>query len=401
VTDEGAETRERKSFQWLSRATLLLVGVTFSLLLAEAVLRVTGRVPIGAEAELIRFDDRLGWRFRPGARAAAFKLGEYFSDVRINSLGWRDREPGTGSADRRPVLAVLGDSFAANTSVEQAEVFTDLLDQALPRVSVRNFGVNGYGQVQQLLLLEEILDEYRPAAVLVVLYVRNDFDDNLGEFDRDRQYSRPRARLDASGAMVVERDFAPPQEEGLGLQLIRDTAIYHLLQRTSLAWIRQKKLEDQPIHVIPPELRYCQRALAERARVAFRLTVTLLRRMAHMSEERGAHFGIVVAPSRWQVRREYWNALLERFDLDPGAYDRRNPQEVLARGCAWMQRPCLDLLPSLERHADAGENLYYRVDQHWTARGNRRVAEAIEDWLPGTELGAALEDRASLRPEAE
>jgi hypothetical protein len=400
VTDQGADSRERKSFQWLSRAALLLVGVVFSLLLVEVLLRVTGRVPVGAQSDLIRFDERLGWRFRPGARAAVFRLGEYFSDVRINSVGWRDREPGTGSAERRPVLAVLGDSFTSNLGVEQAEVFTDLLDQALPRVSVRNFGVNGYGQVQQLLLLEEILDEYQPVAVLVVLYVRNDFDDNLGEFDWERRYSRPRARLDASGAVVIERDFAPPQEEKSGLRLIRDTAIYRLLQRTSLGWARQK-LEDLPIHGIPPELRYCRRVLAERERLAFRLTLTLLRRMARMSEERGARFGIVVTPSRLQVGREDWDALLERFDLEPGAYDRRNPQAVLARGCAWMQNPCLDLLPDLERHSDAGEKLYYPVEQHWTARGNRRVAEAIEDWLPGTELGAALESRASLRPGAE
>jgi hypothetical protein len=43
--------------------------------------------------------------------------------------------------------------------------------------------------------------------------------------------------------------------------------------------------------------------------------------------------------------------------------------------------PALDLLPPLREAQMRGESTYNRVEQHWTAAGNRVVAEALYGFL--------------------
>ena len=91
----------------------------------------------------------------------------------------------------------------------------------------------------------------------------------------------------------------------------------------------------------------------------------------------------MVAPTLWQVYSHLWDNLLDHYGLSPEDFDRTHPQNEIMEWCTVNQVPCLNLLPVLESHAEADELLYYSRDQHWTAQGNRRVGEAISDWLSG------------------
>ena len=64
------------------------------------------------------------------------------------------------------------------------------MEQQLPDTTVLNFGVNGYGQTQELLLLRELLATATPQLIIQVIYLRNDFADNLNS---DWLLPRPRA----------------------------------------------------------------------------------------------------------------------------------------------------------------------------------------------------------------
>ncbi len=282
---------------------------------------------------------------------------------------------------------MIGDSFVSNFGVEAPEVFTALMQKNLgDTVSVRNFGVNGYGQVQELLLLDEVLESHRPKAVLVVVYTRNDLDDNLGIFDWNLGYRRPDCSLTSDGQIQIAprvRELEPARKFEAASWLaaveraIASTRTHRLLTGVlGCAFGKQGALQLRP-----PELRYCKRELEPRERKAVELTTALLSEMKRKCDQHHCAFGVILAPSLWQVERQEWQRLLRDYRLDARDYDRSLPNRLLATFSQEMGYPCLDLLPALEIAAAAGESLYYPREQHWNKRGQERVAAAIGAWV--------------------
>jgi hypothetical protein len=372
----------------LRKVLLLYATCLLTLIAAEGALRLNPEFdpPMSGEHDLLfRFDRKLGWRFIPNSQEEVEFRGQYKTTVNINSEGFRDSEP--DPSDHRPQVAVLGDSFVTNFGVEAPEVFTELMRNHLgARAAVRNYGVNGYGQVQELLLLDELLASHKIAMTLVVVYLRNDFDDNLGLFDWTRGYHRPYGRLKPDGQIEIlsqlrDPDAAPtPRPENFLLTVnrtIEETRIYRLLAQAHARLFPGQ----QPASMRPPELRYGKRSLDAEEQNAVAITQALLRDMKQKCDQHHSRFGVILAPSLWQVEQARWDRLLRDNRLDPQDYERTLPNRLLAEYCAAHGYPCLDLLPALEECAASGESLYYPREQHWNSLGQQRVAEAIVAWM--------------------
>lgn len=363
----------------LPEALALCLSVAAALVLAEVGLRFVPALhpPGGKYDQLFQFDRDLGWSFRPHAEEVVASEDEYRTLVKVNSEGFREREPDPNTA---PVVAVLGDSFVSNFGVDQAEVFTRQMHGALqPAVSVRNFGVNGYSQVQELLLLDRLVRAARPALVLMVLYVQNDLDDNTGAFDWERGVRRPRCRLRGDGTLSIEAHLSEPRADPgpSPVDRLRELRLYRLLRKA----FHRFRPDRVPLGEQPPEVRYCRVPMGAAERVAFETTQALMRAAEEKCASQGCALGFVLAPSLWQVEAAEWGRLLERFSLPSPSMDRRQPNRLLAQFCARQGYPCIDLLPVLEARAREGERLYFRKEQHWNALGQRRVAEALVRWI--------------------
>jgi hypothetical protein len=155
---------------------LLLAAVAASLGMGE----VGARLLLGSRLRdtederslLYRYDERLGWFPGPG-ESREFR-GARLIHVHHNADGFRDAEHGPST---RPRIAFVGDSFVWGYDVEASERFTDRLQQAHPEWEVLNLGVSGYGTDQEYLLLQQVLDRYRPS-VVVLVFSHNDRRDN-------------------------------------------------------------------------------------------------------------------------------------------------------------------------------------------------------------------------------
>jgi len=364
---------------------LSLASCAAALMLAEIAVRVARPLPESQMEKIkniFRFDKRLGWRLEPGARATFTTEEGKQIPITINSAGFRDREYGDGSANETSErIAVLGDSFVANIAVEQSKVFTARLHEDLrPLFEVRNYGVAGYGQVQEFLLLDEVLEKHHPALVLEVVYARNDFGDNLGSFGVTG-IKRPECRITPDGAIeaiteVRESDLYH-SDAGWLYTWISGMGLHRLLRQGLYRLVPSQMPQDQ----IAAEVYLCRRDWRASERHAFEVIKSLLTAMAHKSEEHQARFGIVVAPSRWQVEDEEWSRLLHDSKLDESQYDRTLPNRMILDFCQKAGYQCLDLLPALTSRAKQGEHLYFRTDEHWNALGQVRVAETILEWL--------------------
>ena len=103
-------------------------------------------------------DPSMGYRLKPGARVR-FATAEFDTAIAMNSSGVRDDdEIGAKTPDERRIV-ILGDSLVLAVQVPFQQTFGELLERRLNatqsryRYRVINAGVQGYGPVEELLLL--------------------------------------------------------------------------------------------------------------------------------------------------------------------------------------------------------------------------------------------------------
>jgi hypothetical protein len=76
-----------------------------------------------------------------------------------------------------------------------------------------------------------------------------------------------------------------------------------------------------------------------------------------------------------------WDLTQLAYGLRPGEWERGIVARRLARACERAGLPMLDLTPALRRDDGWLSRTYFQYDAHWTARGQRAVAGAVEEYL--------------------
>ena len=122
---------------------------------------------------LYRYDASLGWFPRASHRATGF--GSRLFVTEHNSHGFRGPEP---LPSNKPVIVFLGDSFVWGYDVDASERFTEKFQARHPNWTVLNLGISGYGTDQELLLLQQKFDTYRPRVVFLMFCTETDEEDN-------------------------------------------------------------------------------------------------------------------------------------------------------------------------------------------------------------------------------
>ncbi len=121
-------------------------------------------------------DEALGTRLLPGSSQRVAFGGNPTSRVRINAQGFRGPDWGPPAAGE---IVVVGDSQAFGLGVEEDQALPAMLGVATGR-PVLNAGVPTYGPQEYRAVVERLLAERKPSAVVVVVNLANDL------FERDR-----------------------------------------------------------------------------------------------------------------------------------------------------------------------------------------------------------------------
>lgn len=188
-----------------------LASLFAGLLLGEAALRLFGA---RFSTSFYVIDPDLGWSLRPGVSGTY--SGESIAPVRINSAGMRDdREYATGKQANKFRVAILGDSFAEAMQVPVEQSLAGQLEARLKSCranpEVLNFGVQGYGTAQQLLVWRNKARAYAPDVVVLLFYTGNDLYNNLRELNPTNADAAPYFTHDnATGRLHFEPALAKP-----------------------------------------------------------------------------------------------------------------------------------------------------------------------------------------------
>jgi hypothetical protein len=199
---------------------LTLGGLLMGVVIGEIGLRVArvegypkiGDVVDSAPTRFHTADRDLGWKLKPGVSGEW--NGEGASFVQVNSDGLRDREHTKTKPPNTLRVAVLGDSFTEAIHVPIEQTFWSKLERKLgncdavkgrKKVEVINFGVQGYGTAQELMMLRKKVWDYSPDIVVLAFFIGNDVINNSPQLEYD--HYRPFFVYDASGKLVPNMSF--------------------------------------------------------------------------------------------------------------------------------------------------------------------------------------------------
>jgi lysophospholipase L1-like esterase len=339
----------------IAHLALVVMGVLLAGLGTEVTLRVTDAVP-EVESPLSgshQSDPYLGWSGTPNLRLR-FRRPEFDALVEHDAEGWRQPKPPRPAVPTSRIL-VLGDSFTWGWGVSQGQVFTDLLQAALPAtVAVYNRGIPGIGTAQEYLLLQRELAA-RVYDTVVLMFCINDLSDNIST----RQGRRPYFEL-------VDGDLRPRNQPALPVinpvgQFLREHSRAYGFVQFELELLKRRfsgEPNDEREYRTAPAVDFHDVP-------GYAVTARLLGQMQRLARQHGARFFLVYIPHGSEI------------ELDiPFPYVRSIHAMVddIARS---EGIPLLDLSPSLHQRAKARERLIYAIDGHWTPAGHRVAAAAL------------------------
>ena len=355
---------------------LFLSSIITTLLIIEGILRWLSP-QIHQHDVLFQPDTQLGWTFIPEKTGAVVYPGEANQYIQINDSGFRDHDDFINTEKTKKVM-VIGDSFVSNVAVQDDEVFTEVMESQWEDVTVMNFGVNGYGQVQEYLLLNQWLPKTQPDLVIQMIYLRNDFRDNV--YNDNWLYTKPSAVLSGEDDVSIQRT---PEDKPLKRKLkpklsgLKKMHLYHFVKnrlQNVAANINKTNSKYRP-----PEIDLCNPFMDDEIENQYAILQALLLKTKQYLDTSGIPIVFVLAPSIAQVQDEQWTAI---ENYDKGIKLQRDfPNSMLLEFATRNELLMLDLLPELQKQSRTGNTLYNTYEQHWTAHGNKIVAASIIDFL--------------------
>ncbi len=339
----------------------LMVAITLVLLaLIEAGVRVIAPqaitmeylngIPLGTRHPELRYV------YNPGAHTRE-RTPEFVVDYHISPEGFRDRIDHTQPKDAKVTrLLLLGDSFAFGAANAYEHIWPVLFERNLQHrgyaIEVIKAGAMAYDTRTEWLYLQQLLPQYQPDVVLLT-FLANDLMTN-----------QPLAQAASVTMAQARSDIAVVRAQ----KTAKVKNMFHvvtLLKRTLFAFDRiylgiymrtwhADYFTDSPIF-----------------RQQVKITQQLLTQFRQMCAQYQARFAVLSLPQLAQVlAKAYPDAAAgleaDRIDTVLGQYAR-------AEGFVWIP-----LLPALaETYRDAGKDVYFRLDGHLNALGNRQVAQEL------------------------
>ena len=180
-------TVPRPKFRSASRlvgwnALFLVAGLALIGVVSEMYFRL--RAPFLEIDASYTWSPTVGGTFTPNSEVRWTNRLDFWTESRINSLGFVDREPiGLERAAASCHIAMIGDSYVEALQVPITDKFHVRLEELAAEelrhldITTSAFGVMSTGQVNQLAYYDEFARALRPA-LLVLVFVNNDFMEN-------------------------------------------------------------------------------------------------------------------------------------------------------------------------------------------------------------------------------
>lgn len=383
----------------------ILIGLTMSVLFGELLFRFIPNNYCCPDSYRGDLDPRLGHWPQKNQNARYRKSCFDIRNILTNSLGLRQNNeilPGKNHYK----IAIFGDSYVQGLEVRNEETFSALLQRYLPGVEIINFGVGGYGTVEELVAYIEKGRQCKPDLVVLFFLTGNDIRNNDPALQG--RYGGGTLRpwlLKTSGTYeFYYPDNYFKNNKKLILINIHRWLMEHLcIYKTFYAnfgiklrnyqfpafnnkkpeinsqtfWPQDYKLVDYGVYCKPTH-----RAWIE----AWEITEEAILRFRRAVEEDGAKFLLVIPADSIQVEPDAAAKLRSEYGLKiPDNFDVRYPVTRLRFFAEKSGIAFLSLLPTFLEYRDRFSLPYpyfaYRCDGHWNPLGHFLAANGLAQFL--------------------
>ena len=355
-----------------ARWIILLGTVALCFFLAEILLRIAWHPVITLNVETRGPHPEYGFAPLPGTVGrfvrTEYNIGFRHSTQRMRSAKiWKaERAPGT-----RARILFLGDSFTYGITAEEPETFVGRLATRWPDIEMINSACTGYGQREELAVLDRLGAVLKPDITLLT-YFWNDLE--------DIQRPEPAYAIDAGGKVRRSQPLTAPLDplalwpaQPMSPQSKWKTCYVYQLFREASVGMRHRSLS----------FGVGRRAIGseEEKERAWQLSEAHFRMLKLRADEIGTRLVVLCIPDYALVNPHAVTAGIT--PLHYGVQDR------LRKICADSGIEYHDALPALSAAfaANGGaagakaKPLYYTVDRHLTPFGNEVLADCIATFL--------------------
>jgi hypothetical protein len=335
-----------------AKISLLTISVIFSLIVCEIILRVMGYDPtfVNPLNSFHKGDKELGW-IGVSNFSGRFQKTDFNVLVSTNEDGFRFDKSNLNNKEDSKKVFFLGDSFVWGWGVDNENLFSDKLQFLLgENYDVDNYGVNAYGNVQELILFERLLSRNMVPTYLFVMIFKNDFSDNI-----DAQNGR-RPFYNIDNEEVVLKNFPVSHPIGSWFKTFRRKS--YILTYLSY-WVNyykqsrhQEKLEDNIIDVSKHNEKI--------NRKSYLVMKHILNKFKSICYKNSINFYVVYIP--------YIN---DFKTLTP----YRNSIANISRELG------IDYIDLTDYFKDNAKKYYFKHDEHWNKEGHLLAAETLKLYI--------------------
>src|SRR3989344_2122036 len=239
--------------------------------------------------------------------------------IQTNADGFVGKTYALDKPDKAKRIAILGDSFVAAHQLDWDKNFVSRLDQKLAEQPLKsdalyemmNFGINGVGTVEEMVVYDAYVKKYHPDLVVLVLFAGNDFSDNEeflakkesilnGDIDLLKKSDIEPNGSKNDGRGPIKRLILKSEFVSLILHIVRNTpSINQLFVRAGIlkdlsktSPLLEPTLANMLLYTDPNN---------ERSLEALAFTADLLNKFREKVEKDDAVFLVVILPSHWQA----------------------------------------------------------------------------------------------------
>ncbi|HEY4475864.1 MAG TPA: hypothetical protein VJB92_04065 [Candidatus Paceibacterota bacterium] len=314
--------------------------------------------------------------------------------IQTNADGFVGKTYALDKPDKAKRIAILGDSFVAAHQLDWDKNFVSRLDQKLAEQPLKsdalyemmNFGINGVGTVEEMVVYDAYVKKYHPDLVVLVLFAGNDFSDNEeflakkesilnGDIDLLKKSDIEPNGSKNDGRGPIKRLILKSEFVSLILHIVRNTpSINQLFVRAGIlkdlsktSPLLEPTLANMLLYTDPNN---------ERSLEALAFTADLLNKFREKVEKDDAVFLVVILPSHWQADESYAEHLK---DINPSsAVDL--PQSFLKNKLA--KAALLDFTDIFKKAINMDSKQIYILGRgHLNEAGSIIAADALYEFL--------------------
>ncbi len=352
----------------------------------------------------VAFDERLGWRLRPGTFWTKAPNTFRKHRIYINEYNLRNRDIARTTGPDTTRIIVLGDSFVYGQAVAEERIFVRRLETLLNEDSaggtyeVANAGVPGYGTAQELLFMRDLSERGVRCDIYLLAVFTNDILDNLRRFYSTLEENTPQPGFVLAGGDSLVLKYLPQKKHLREEQEIPEPT--RTLGRTKIGAVLKMRMESflqtKPrllktlnrlgIKVEFPRLPGILNAWYrdDILETGIPLTKRIIREIRDEADRNGAKLLVCFIPSQLQVYQGSYGSFLrstfpDEKQVQEWLEDNTRPQRSIERMCRELDLPFFDLYPAL--NANNNKSLYIPREGHLNERGHEIVARELAGFV--------------------